>query len=431
MKKNYLFIIALFIFAAGLTSGLALDRQLLFQYTPDPQIPASADKNFALMAEAWNTIQKVYVDRGAVDATKLTYGAINGMVTALGDTGHSTFMSPQMQKEEHNSIQGRFQGIGAEVEMKNGNIVVVTPFDNSPAQKAGMRPGDIILKVNGKDISGMPIDAVVNQILGPAGTEVTVTVQHPDTNEVQDLKITRAEIIVHNVTWTMLPGTTIAHVRIAEFSQGVTGDLQKALESAKQAGATGVVLDLRNDPGGLLNEAVGVASQFLSSGNVMLEKDAKGNTQAIKVQPGGVDTDLPMVVLINQGTASAAEIVSGALQDANRAKLVGETTFGTGTVLNTFPLSDGSALLLATQEWLTPKGRVIWHQGISPDVTQALPSGQTMLLPESERGMSAQGLQSSEDVQLERAIQILSGSKISKGSTSGVSHLILAPVAFE
>jgi carboxyl-terminal processing protease len=352
------------------------------------------------------------------------------MVTALGDTGHSTFMSPEMRKEESNLTQGRFEGIGAEVEMKNGNIVIVAPFDNSPAQRAGIRPGDIILKVDGQDVSGQSLGEVVSHILGPAGTKVTITVQHSDNSEVQDLTIQRAQIIVQNVTWTMLPGSKIAHIRIAAFSQGVTSDLQKALESARKAGATGVVLDLRNDPGGLLGEAVGVASQFLTSGNVLLEKDAQGNTQVIQVQPGGVDPDLPLVVLVNQGTASAAEIVSGALQDANRARLVGETTFGTGTVLDTFPLSDGSALLLATQEWLTPKGRVIWHQGIAPDVTLSLPSGQSILSPEAERGLNPQTLASS-DIQLERAVQILSGTNISKGGTGGTSQQILTPLAFE
>jgi carboxyl-terminal processing protease len=205
----------------------------------------------------------------------------------------------------------------------------------------------------------------------------------------------------------MLPGTAIAHLRIAAFSNGVTDELKKTIQEIKQAGATGLVLDLRNDPGGLFEEAVGVTSQFLKDGNVMEIKNAAGEINPIPVRPEGLATDIPMVVLINHGTGSSAEIVSGALQDASRAKLVGETTFGTGTVLSQFDLQDGSALLLATEEWLTPKGRVIWHQGISPDVTMALLANARPLFPEQEQTLTADQLKASGDIQLLRALELL------------------------
>jgi carboxyl-terminal processing protease len=207
-----------------------------------------------------------------------------------------------------------------------------------------------------------------------------------------------------------LPGTTVAHLRVASFSQGVTDDLKKSLHEIQQEGMTGLVLDLRDDPGGLLDEAIGVASQFLSSGNVLLEKDAKGQVKQIEVRPGGAATEIPMVVLINAGTASAAEIVAGALQDAHRADLVGETTFGTGTVLGEFSLSDGSALLLAIQEWLTPDGRVIWHQGIVPDVEVPLSAGVTPLFPNAEQDLTSAQLQAGDDAQLARALELLTQS---------------------
>jgi carboxyl-terminal processing protease len=207
----------------------------------------------------------------------------------------------------------------------------------------------------------------------------------------------------------MIPGTQVADLHIAGFSNGVTNDLKKAIQEVKAAGAKSVVLDLRNNPGGLLDEAIGVSSQFLSSGYVMQEKDAQGKVTKIPVRAGGGLTDLPMVVLINQGTASAAEIVSGAIQDAGRAKLLGETTFGTGTVLNQFSLSDQSALLLATGEWLTPKGRVIWHQGIAPDVTVTLPANVIPLDPAAVREMDAAKLQASQDTQLLKALDLLGG----------------------
>jgi len=411
MRRLWKLVLLLAVLGLGILGGVVLDRQVLADFTPLSNIPGNATPNFRLMAEAWDKIQQVYVDRAAVLPDRLTYGAISGMVGALGDTGHSRFLSPEMVRVEHDFTQGQFEGIGAEVQMKDGHVVIVAPMDGSPAQKAGLRPGDIILKVNSEDIVGLPLDEVVERILGPAGTSVTLTVLNPSTGRSQDVTLKRARITLHNVTWQRLPGTTIAHIRIAAFSQGTTKDVQKTLGDIKQEGLTGVVLDLRNDPGGLLDEAVGVASQFLASGNVLLEKDSHGKITPVPVRPGGVAPDIPMVVLVNRGTASAAEIVAGALQDTHRATLVGETTFGTGTVLGEFRLSDGSALLLATQEWLTPSGRVIWHQGITPDVLVHLPADVVPLIPEAERTMKPAQLQASGDAQLLRAVKLLTSSR--------------------
>jgi carboxyl-terminal processing protease len=211
------------------------------------------------------------------------------------------------------------------------------------------------------------------------------------------------------VTWHQLPGTTVAHVRIAGFSTGVTDDLKSALQEIERQGLSGLILDLRDNPGGALEEAVGTSSQFLQGGDVLIEVNAQGDKTPVPVQPGGVATAIPMVVLVNSGTASASEIVSGALQDPERAQLVGETTFGTGTVLGEFTLSDGSALLLATEEWLTPSGRVIWHQGLTPNVIVSLPPGSTPLYPSAEEGLTAQTLADSGDAQLLKALDLLSG----------------------
>ncbi len=391
----------------GMTFGVLLDRRVFIpNFAPD-NVPSTAKSEFQLMAQAWNTVVQSYVDRAAVQPQRMIYGAISGMVDSLGDTGHSRFLTPEMLRAQNNMTQGQFEGIGIEVQMKDGHLTVVAPIDGSPAQRAGLRPGDIILKVNGEDVSDLPLDQVVGRILGPAGTQVTLTLQDPQSGKTRDVTLVRAKIQLQNVTWQRLPGTSLAHLRVAAFSQGVTDDLKKALAEIQSQGLTGVVLDLRNDPGGLLDESVGTASQFLSSGNVLLEKDANGHTQPVAVKSGGAATQMPMVVLINSGTASAAEIVAGALQDAHRATLEGETTFGTGTVLRDFPLSDGSALLLATQEWLTPNGRVIWHKGIAPDVVVPLATDATPLVPEAEQGMTAAQLQASNDAQLLRAINLL------------------------
>jgi carboxyl-terminal processing protease len=393
--------------AAGLAGGIVLDRRVLADFVPPDNVPPDAVSNFQLMAEAWNVIHQSYVDRPAVQDQTLTYGAIDGMVAALGDTGHSRFLSPEMVQEQHNFTQGQFEGIGAYVEMKDGHVVIVAPMDGSPAQQAGLQPGDVILQVDGENVAGLPIDQVVSRIVGPAGTSVTLTILTPETGQTRDVTLVRAHIELQNVFWHQLPGTQIAHVRIVAFSKGITDDLRQALSEIQQQGLTGIILDLRSNPGGLLSEAVGTASQFLASGNVLLEKDAQGETTPVAVQDGGLAPDLPLVVLIDAGTASAAEIVSGALQDAGRATLVGETTFGTGTVLNQFNLSDGSALLLATEEWLTPDGRVIWHQGIVPDVQVSLPQGTSPLLPQAEAGMTEDQVQNSGDAQLLRALQLL------------------------
>jgi carboxyl-terminal processing protease len=391
----------------GLIGGVGLDRAVLTAYAQPSAAASQGGPNLQLVEQAWNTINRVYVDRSALQSTPLTYGAIGGMVAALGDTGHSTFLTPQMVQEEKSLTQGHFTGVGIEVQSKDGHVLVVAPIDGSPAQRAGMKPGEIIMKVDGVDITGMPLDQVVQRILGPAGTSVTLTILDPGSGQTSDIRLVRAKIVLDNVSWAPLPGTKVADLRISSFSQGVTQDLKKALAEIEQQGMTGIVLDLRSNPGGLLDESIGTASQFLRSGNVLLQKDSAGKVTPLPAKPGGVATDLPMVVLVNGGTASAAEIVSGALQDAHRASLVGETTFGTGTVLNQFPLSDGSALLLATQEWLTPNGRVIWHKGITPDLQVALPTNVTPLTPEVERGMTVAQLQASGDAQLLRALSLL------------------------
>jgi carboxyl-terminal processing protease len=393
---------------AGLLVILSLNHQGLTRFTPSKDIPTDAKSDFQLMAEAWNTIQQFYVDRSALKPQPLTYGAISGMVDALGDTGHSTFMTPQMIKEEQEYTKGRYKGIGAEIKMKGGHVVIVAPIDGSPAQKAGLRPGEMIIDVDGQDIAGLSLLQVVKRISGPVGTPVTLTLMDPTTGSTRNVTLVRASITVNNVTWHHLPGTNVTQVRIAGFSVGVTQDLRKALKEIQDKEVKGIILDLRNDPGGLLDEAVGSASQFLTKGNVLLEKNAKGEVSPVPAQSGGIATEMPLVVLVNAGTASAAEIVAGALQDAGRAVLIGEKTFGTGTVLEQFHLSDGSALLLAVEEWLTPDGNTIWHKGISPNLAVSLASGVSPLFPEEEQGMTMEQLQASGDAQLLRAVDLLS-----------------------
>ena len=360
-----------------------------------------------LLSEAANLIHRFYVDRAAEQPPALTYGAISGMVNALGDTGHSRFLNPLMVKEVAEIERNKFKGIGAEIQSTGGHILIVAPLDGSPAQHAGLKPGDIILQVNGRDVTGRPLDQVVTEVSGAPGTSVTLTILTPATERTRQVTLTRATFQMHYVTWHILPGTKIVQLRIASFEKGTGSDLRRTLMEIKKEPVTGLILDLRNNPGGLLDEAVDCASEFLKGGNVLLEKNAQGVEKPVPAKPGGEATEIPMVVLANGGTGSGAEIVAGALRDAHRATLVGEPTFGTGTVLAEFKLSDGSALLLAIEEWLTPSGDVIWHKGIRPAVVVALKPGTPPLFPETESAMTTEQLQQSDDAQLLRALELL------------------------
>jgi carboxyl-terminal processing protease len=391
----------------GVSTGALSTHLSLSALFARNDLPANVKDDFQLMAEAWDIIQRHYVDQTALQPKKLTYGAISGMIDSLGDTGHSTFLTPKMIAQERDFQKNKLEGIGAEVQMKSGHVVIVAPIDNSPASRAGLRAGDIILKVNGDTIAGLPLPQVVDRITGPPGTSVTLTIMTSATGRIQDITLVRQAIRLETVTWLRLPDTTIAHVRIASFSRDVARHLRKALESVKAEHLTGIILDLRNNPGGLLDEVIRAASQFLAGGNVLLEKDVKGQVTSVPVLKGGLLLHLPMVVLVNGGTASAAEIMAGALRDARRAILVGETTFGTGTVLKQFNLSDGSALLIATEEWLTPSGQTIWHKGITPDIVLSLPPDVSPTFPLTERGMTSAQLHSSMDTQLLRALELL------------------------
>jgi carboxyl-terminal processing protease len=386
-----------------LAGGIVLDRMVFARLSSDP--PAALD--FKLINEVWSIISKQYVEHSEVQPQKLTYGAIGGMVNALGDTGHSTFLSPDIVPLAKHFLEGNFTGVGIEVRMKEGHVTIVAPIEGSPAQKAGLRSGDVILQVDEKDVVGLPIDEVIKRIQGPPGTTVSLTILSPKTAQARTVTLVRAAITVHNVTWTRLPGSALADIHISGFSTGVADDLRKVLGEIRKEGLHGAILDLRDNPGGVFEAAVDATSQFLRGGTVAQVKNNKGVVKSIPVVPGGLATDIKMVILINGGTASAGEIMAGALQDAHRGSLVGEKTFGTGTVLEAFTLSDGSELLLAIAEWLTPDGRVIWHKGITPDMEISLPAGVDPVYPQDMKGMSMAQIRAKGDVQLMKALDLL------------------------
>ena len=394
-------LVALILFSV--TAGVIMERRVLAAFDP----AAKAQLDFKLMAQADGLIEEHYVDRSAIRPRRMTYGAISGMVDSLGDTGHSTFLTPEMVHANAEVLKGRFHGIGAEVRMRDKQVVIVAPLDDSPAQKAGLRAGDIIFKVDGRAIAGETLEQVVDSIRGPVGTKVALSIRDPRTDRTRTVDLVRADIHEQRVSWHFVPGTRIADLRIAAFSEGTAKSLHKALDALRSAGARALVLDLRDDPGGLLDQATASASDFLDGGNVLIEKDSHGKLKPMPVETVKDRVRLPMVVLVNAGTASAAEIVAGALQDAGRARIVGEKTFGTGTVLQEFSLPDGSALLLAVREWLTPAGHAIWHKGIEPNVKVALAPGAAPVFPGTLGTLGPAKLAASRDAQLQKAIALL------------------------
>jgi carboxyl-terminal processing protease len=390
------------VFGTGVAAGASgyLSVPAIVRATNEPA-------QFNIFWQAWDIVHRHFVDRSALDPTQLTYGAIRGMLNALGDQGHTTFLTPDQLAQEQTDIAGKFSGIGAQLGAKDGLPVIVAPFDGSPAAQAGIKAGDVIVRVNGEDVTSLPLNQIVNRIRGPEGTQVTLTILRPDEGKSQDIMITRGEIDIPTATWALVPGTDIAVIRLSQFSANANDELVAALSEAKATGATGLIIDVRNNPGGLLDQAIKVTSQFLKDGNVLLEENAEGQRRAFPVEAGGVATEIPMVVLINRGTASAAEIFAGAIQDHQRGRLVGETTFGTGTVLQTFKLDDGSALLLGTSQWLTPNGRLIRKQGIEPDVPVELPLGTNLLSPGELKSLTVADLLKSQDTQLLKALELL------------------------
>jgi carboxyl-terminal processing protease len=372
--------------------------------TPAP----TSGTDFGLIREAWDTLHTKYVGADELKDKDLIYGAIDGMTEAVGDTGHTSFMTPEERAARSNDLSGKYVGIGVRIDIaEDGLPLIVGVFKGSPAETAGLASGDEIVAVDGKTTSGHAIDEIVGWVRGEAGSTVKVTVRPGAKGAEREVSMVRADVAVAPVSWTMVPGTHTAFIRLDQFSSGAADNLKAVLGEVRKAGADRLILDLRGNPGGYVNEADAVASQFLKSGTVFIERAADGHETTHSVAPGGLATDLPLVVLVDGGTASSSEIVSGALQDAGRAQIVGIKTFGTGTVLGEFVLSDGSALRVGTVEWLTPKGRRIWHQGITPDVVVERASDVAAIDPDAVAKMTAAQVDALADAQLARGLSLV------------------------
>jgi carboxyl-terminal processing protease len=379
------------------------------QPPPNP----TATPGLANMELFWQAVQDIrdrYVGRGELSDQTLLYGAIRGMVDSLGDTGHTTFLTPEEVRLVQDSLNQSVVGIGVTLAQRDGVSVVTSVLPDSPAREAGIQTGDVINAVDGESIAGLGLDELVSRVRGEAGTRVEISLLRPSTGQTLDLTIVRAELRIPAATWAFVPTTRVALLRLTSFSAGSAAELQAAREAAVTGGATALILDLRANPGGYVQEAVNVASQFLHEKTVYISEDAAGTQTPITTDDAVEVTDLPLVVLVDQYSASSAEIVSGAIQSAGRAPIVGETTFGTGTVLEVFDLGDGSQIRLATSRWLTPDGELIFGKGITPDEVVPLGVDDIPVDPELlEQGpdLAAALNAARNDPQLVRALDLL------------------------
>ncbi len=318
-----------------------------------------------VVQEAWNIIFSEYVEPQKLDAQALSGGAIQGILDVLKDP-HSSYLDPSTYKLSSQGLQGSFQGIGAQVGIRDNKIQVIAPIPNSPAAKAGIKAGDFILAVDGQSTEGMSVEKVVLLIRGPKGTPVKLSIQHQDEEQPVDITIVRDDIALTSVAYEMRGAT--AYIIISQFSERTDQELGPVMDEIAQKGATGIVLDLRNNPGGMLDTVVEVASRFIKDGAVLHVVDNQGNKTSLTVNKDAPKTDLPMVVLVNSYSASGSEVLTGALQDYQRATVAGNTTYGKGSVNRLHQLSDGSGLYITTARWLTPNGRLIEGKGLDPDI---------------------------------------------------------------
>jgi carboxyl-terminal processing protease len=372
-----------------------------------PALSKEDREGLALYAQALDTVRDDYVNREAIDPEKQTYGAIEGMLDTLGDGGHTRFLTPEEREQNHKSLSGTYVGIGVTLESEQDGVVVASPIEGSPADKAGVESGDVVVAVDGESVQGEDLSEVSERVRGPEGTRVELTVLRGEEERVFDLA--RATIETPVALWALIPGSDVAHVHLTSFPNESAEKLRGAFEEARAAGARRFVLDLRNNAGGNLEEAVGMAGYFLEPGSVVyIRKDASGEREEIEARGRAEFANAPMVLLVNEGTASSSEILAGALRDNDRATVIGEATFGTGTVLSEFVLRDGSAILLGVAEWLTPDGDSIRETGVVPDVKVPLEEGVEPLTPAEARSLSREEIFES-DAQLRRAFEILKG----------------------
>ena len=361
---------------------------------------------FATLEETWELIHEQWPEPDQIDDAALIYGAAKGMVDAIGDEGHSGFLDPDSAAEMERASEAEYVGIGVEVDSRCGVPVVASTMTGSPAEEAGIKPGDVIAEVDDVSTRRMDTRGLRDLILGKEGDQLTLTIERPSVPTPIQIDVVRRTIERELVTWRWLPNKTV-QLRVTGFEAGVNQKVRSALQTIRDEGARQLILDLRGNPGGLVPEVIGVASEFLTEGStIFLEQERDQEARPIKtVGKTGEWLDLALVVLIDDESASGAEVLAAALRDNGRARLIGETTFGTGTVLTTFPQADGSSVVLATAFWLTPEGEHVWQEGVEPDQFVTLARDAFPSRPEDDPEMSVSELEASADAQLQAAFE--------------------------
>jgi len=349
---------------------------------------------FQRLSEVWDLLNQEQIDGEELDPRVISDGAIRGMLRALNDP-YAAFLDQEQYSLEREDIRGFFGGIGAEVGIRDGVMTILAPMPDSPAEAAGVRPGDVILEVDGESIRDLSLLEVVRLIRGEKGTTVILLLRHLRSSEAVSIEIERDIIRLESVSLLMQVGR-IGHLRLSGFTGTTNDELKDALERFERSQGVGLVLDLRNNPGGLVSSVVDVTSQFIDDGLVLYQIDARGNRRDWDVKSGGKALKIPMVVLVNEFSASASEVFTGAIIDNERATVIGVTTFGKGSVTNLWALGDGSGVNFTTARWFTPNGSLIEGEGLTPDV---------LLDPVED---------DDDDVYLDRAIEILR-EQISRG----------------
>lgn len=346
------------------------------------------DVDFSYFWEAWNIVKTKFFDK-KLNYQKMVYGAIDGMLQALGDP-YTTYMNPDEAKIFNEDMNGSFGGIGVELTVKEGILVVISPLDDSPAQKAGMRPRDVILKIDGVDVSKYTYSEAINKIRGEKGTNINLTVLHYDDKKTEDITVTRDVIKNDSVKWE-IKNDDIMYVRIAQFGDDTFDLLNKVADEVQSKNVSKMIVDVRDDPGGYLAKAIDVSSLFLPEGSVVVqEEDRNGDKEQMKTTRLPRFKDIKLAVLINEGSASASEIFAGAMQDHKKGTIIGVKSFGKGSVQTLEKLGDNSQVKMTIAKWLTPEGRAIDKEGIKPDI---------------EVTMTKEDIENKNDLQLQRAIE--------------------------
>lgn len=342
--------------------------------------PENIKVDFKLFWDTWDLLSQHYLEKKALDPEKLFYGAIQGMVAAVGDP-YTVFLPPDQQKSTKEELEGSFNGVGIELGFnKDKRLVVVAPLNDTPAERGGIQAGDLILGIDDANTANITLPEAVNLIRGPRGSDVTLTIFRDGDGEAKDIKLTRETIVVRSVDVSFKDTKSnkkVAYIKLSRFGERTADEWNEGVTKVLSEGVSGVILDVRNNPGGFLDGAVYISSEFLESGDVVLQENSQGQRIPYKVNRQGKLLNLPLVVLINKGSASASEIVAGAMQDRKKALLVGEKSFGKGTIQEAKDLPGNTGIHITTAKWLTPSGRwVNSTDGLDPDVKITSPDPQ-------------------------------------------------------